>query len=100
MIGWLYQNISDPTAKPITFLQKICVFFSWKSGSLSDIFTRIFYGNKKHFSPLAAHGFYHLERQENGVWNWFEKVIPDTGSNMGEGVSVPAEVDPWAEEVD
>lgn len=29
----------------------------------------------------------------------FEKVIPDSGSNMEESVSVPAEVDPWAEEM-
>lgn len=47
---------------------------------------------------IEAHGFHHLERQESDVWNWFEKVIPDTGSNMGEDVSVPAEVEPWAEE--
>lgn len=51
-------------------------------------------------SPPAAHGgFYHLERQENDVWNWFEKVVPDAGGNMGEDASMPTEADHWVEEV-
>lgn len=50
--------------------------------------------------PPAAHGgFYHLKGQENDLWNWFEKVVPGAGSNMGDDVSVPAEVDHWVEEV-
>lgn len=45
----------------------------------------------------AAHGGVYLKRQENDLWNWFEKVIPGAGGNMGEDVSVPAEVDHWVE---
>lgn len=56
---------------------------------------------KNTYSPPAVHGgFYHLDRQGNDVWNWFEKVIPGTGVNRGEDVSVPAEVDQWVEVVE